>query len=1121
VKVDGRAKRLAALCLAGFALVAVGVVTARPALATATEAPSAPTLSGEPSSPTQNTGATIGFSGEAYATFECSTDSGAWVSCTDSVVLTNLADGSHSVSVRQTDLWNHTSNAATASWTVDTTAPDAPTLSGEPDARTNSTSASIGFTAEADATFTCSVDGGAYSGCTTPKALTGLIQGAHSLAVKATDQAGNTGVAATASWTVDTSAPSAPTLSGEPSSPTQNTGATIGFSGEADATFECSTDSGAWESCTDSVVLTDLADGSHSVGVRQTDLAGNTSTAATASWTVDTTTPDPVSITGVPTDLTESTSVTLGITGETGATFICTLDGGTPSACSDQKHYSGLTDGPHSVSVTQTDAAGNVSDAETKDWTIQLTPLNADETTLGFADAPVGSRAADNDQAVTLTNWTDHSVTLGSSTVAGDYKTVGTPCAGQTLLAGDSCTQTLRFIPQSVGQRSGSITFQISGSDRTVVTTLTGLGVSSPITLSSGGSLSWAGTPVGYWGPVKTMTLTNTAVAPVTIASIVRTSGSFRIYDTSTYANECLGAELAQNQSCVMHFRPLANALGDTPGSIAIGWGDTHGDWTTSASIVVHGVAKPILIDPAPTAGLNIGDVPSGLRSAARTVTLTRDSASPVTIASTEILGPTNFKIVEDTCKGKSLATATSTCAVKVVYDSGTSDIGSMAARLRIGRSGPDGTDLIDLPITADTIESTVTSDETAVDFGTVMTGHQSDPADIITLTNSSDASVVMRKTTLVGAGFRVVADSCHDRSIAAGDSCAITLRAAPVKTGALHATLQVATGGTSDVTAYTLPIGLDVIGAAPTLVIAAAPVLGATPVGALGAEKTMSVTNLTGETQMLAATLAFKTDFVISGNTCGTSIADGASCLIKIRFKPSRTGLRLETLNLTYGSPGRIVSRVLSGVGTATPAAAPTFTTLQAGRSALYRTVVLTNTTLATATVNPVVTGTGFAIAQTTCGSTLDSGATCSVLVRAWSATAGKRTGSLSLPLGDSTFALPLQATATAVVKTLTLSPPGAVDFPAKAAGEQSAALTVTVTNKSGVRRKFLAPVASAGFTVTGTTCGSTWVAANATCTVTVLANSGSVGIATGTVTVQTMDHVVTVVIPLSARNT
>ena len=175
-------------------------------------APVAPgSFTGVPSSPTSAVTATIGFTkSESGGSVECKLDSGSWSSCTfargtsGSQTLTGLADGVHTLSVRHTDAAGNVSETATtSSWTVDTTAPAAPGLSGVTSGSTTDTGASISFIGEANATFTCSVDGGSYSACgSSPKVLSGLAVGAHSLSVKATDQAGNTSVAATASWTV-------------------------------------------------------------------------------------------------------------------------------------------------------------------------------------------------------------------------------------------------------------------------------------------------------------------------------------------------------------------------------------------------------------------------------------------------------------------------------------------------------------------------------------------------------------------------------------------------------------------------------------------------------------------------------------------------------------------------------------------------------------------------------------------------------------------------------------------------------------------------------------------------------------------------------------------------------
>jgi hypothetical protein len=101
------------------------------------------------------------------------------------------------------------STPATRTFTVDTTAPD--TNVGEAPTgtiRTTSTSVTFAAGAETGATFQCSIDGAAYATCSSPLALTGLAQGAHTVDVRALDAVGNADATpARASFSVDSLAP--------------------------------------------------------------------------------------------------------------------------------------------------------------------------------------------------------------------------------------------------------------------------------------------------------------------------------------------------------------------------------------------------------------------------------------------------------------------------------------------------------------------------------------------------------------------------------------------------------------------------------------------------------------------------------------------------------------------------------------------------------------------------------------------------------------------------------------------------------------------------------------------------------------------------------------------------
>ena len=91
---------------------------------------------------------------------------------------------------------------------TDNTPPNTTITSG-PSGSVNSTTATFAFVSSEPASrFQCSLDGAAYSGCSSPKSYSNLNDGSHLFGVRAIDAAGNTDPsAAQRSFTVDTRAP--------------------------------------------------------------------------------------------------------------------------------------------------------------------------------------------------------------------------------------------------------------------------------------------------------------------------------------------------------------------------------------------------------------------------------------------------------------------------------------------------------------------------------------------------------------------------------------------------------------------------------------------------------------------------------------------------------------------------------------------------------------------------------------------------------------------------------------------------------------------------------------------------------------------------------------------------
>jgi hypothetical protein len=152
-------------------------------------APPETAIASAPSGSIASTTAAISFSSEPGARFECSLDGTPFVECASPASHGGLAQGAHAFEVRAIDAaGNVDPSPAGASWTVDTIAPDTRfTQSSRPDSR----SARFWFAASEAATFACSLDGGAWVSCTSPKTYSGLYKGWHTARVRATDAAGN------------------------------------------------------------------------------------------------------------------------------------------------------------------------------------------------------------------------------------------------------------------------------------------------------------------------------------------------------------------------------------------------------------------------------------------------------------------------------------------------------------------------------------------------------------------------------------------------------------------------------------------------------------------------------------------------------------------------------------------------------------------------------------------------------------------------------------------------------------------------------------------------------------------------------------------------------------------
>ncbi|MBE3655342.1 hypothetical protein BOO92_01305 [Vibrio navarrensis] len=301
-------------------------------------------------------------------------------------------EGENTIIVRQTDTAGNTSGSSTLTFTLDTTAPDAPQISLDTDSGsladdflTNKGDFTVAGTEEG-ATVEYFVNGEWTTTAPTP------VEGANTITVRQTDAAGNTSASSTLTFTLDTTAPDAPQISLDTDSGSfaddflTNKGDFTVAGTEEGATVEYFVN-GEWTTTAPTPV-----EGENTIIVRQTDTAGNTSGSSTLTFTLDTTAPDAPQI-SLDTDsgsladdfLTNKGDFTVAGT-EEGATVEYFVDGEWTTTVPTP------VEGENTIIVRQTDAAGNTSGSSTLTFTLDTTAPDAPQISL---DTDSGSLADD------------------------------------------------------------------------------------------------------------------------------------------------------------------------------------------------------------------------------------------------------------------------------------------------------------------------------------------------------------------------------------------------------------------------------------------------------------------------------------------------------------------------------------------------------------------------------------------------------------------------------------------------------------------------------------------------------------------------------------------------------
>lgn len=263
----------------------------------------------------------------------------------------------------------------------------------------------------------------------------------------------------------------------------------------------------------------------------------------------------------------------------------------------------------------------------------------------------------------------------------------------------------------------------------------------------------------------------------------------------------------------------------------------------------------------------------------------------------------------------------------------------------------------------------------------------------VFTLTNSGTIPMTVAIITSQGlnpADFTTTT-TCG-ATLAVAGTCTITATFSPTAIGARQGWIQI--GGNASINSQSVSLtGTGVQGNAIASISATSLAFASSPNGTASSPLTLTISNsssavggIVGETFAITGTNG--ADFTQT-NTCGATVAPGASCVVSFVFTPSIVGSETATFTYAFTNGNSPLSASLTGTGTASAAtisfspASAVFGTVEAFQSTNLP-ITVTDTGSGSLIVSGVtITGTDAGqFAQINNCSTVTAGHTCTILV-------------------------------------------------------------------------------------------------------------------------------------------
>ncbi len=521
--------------------------------------------------------------------------------------------------------------------------------------------------------------------------------------------------------------------------------------------------------------------------------------------------------------------------------------------------------------------------------TVALSP-----TSLNFGTQTVGTTSTP--QVTTLTNTSVFALNITSIGItganSGDF--AQTNNCPSSVPAKGSCNISVTFTPSTTGTRNAAVSIADNALNSPQTVPLTGVGASPAVTFSPS-SLNFGNQTVNTTSSPQVSTLTNTGPGVLNITSIGMSGANSGDFAES---NNC-PSSVQPNGSCQISVTFTPSGTGTENAAVSIT--DNAPGSPQTMPLTGVGVLPAVTFSPS---SLNFGNQGVGTTSSPQVTTLTNSGAGVLTITSIGITGSNSGDFAQ-TNNCPSSVQPNGSCQISVTFTpTGT---GTRNAAVSVADNAPGSPQTV--PLSGVGMPPGVTFSPTSLNFPVQVVSTTS-PAQPVTLTNTGTGVLKINRISVTGEFSQ--ANNCP-RSLNPGAYCTINVRFRPTDKGVENGSVNVKDNAPGSPQQVPLTGTGTYVRLVPTKLN-----FGTQPVGTRSAARQITLTNRGNETlniTKISITGADAGDFAET-NTCGHQIAPGASCFLKVRFKPLEMGKRTADVSISDDGGGSPQQDPLIGTG-------------------------------------------------------------------------------------------------------------------------------------------------------------------------------------------------------------